>query len=177
MALQHASWTGHARIKGYTKLQRMAMLTFSLIGLQQVFCAHSVRGASTDPKMQIYLGCRNDLYSSLSLSFPFPISSRSFPSYPSPASCVAEETSPNHIPRRLRTSSSEVGVGQEPDVARVDRSAAVGPDRAADCWRGVGFFGAEVGEEEAVHAAVLRLGGAVPRRARVGGGGCGVVCR
>lgn len=29
-----ASWGGHARIKGYTKLQRMAMLTFSLIGLQ-----------------------------------------------------------------------------------------------------------------------------------------------
>lgn len=33
MALQ-ATWCGHARIKGYTKLQRMAMLTFSLIGLQ-----------------------------------------------------------------------------------------------------------------------------------------------
>lgn len=31
-----ASSSGHARIKGYTKLQRMAMLTFSLIGLQQV---------------------------------------------------------------------------------------------------------------------------------------------
>ena len=33
---QQASWSGHARIKGYTKLQRMAMLTFSLVGLQQV---------------------------------------------------------------------------------------------------------------------------------------------
>ena len=33
MAAQ-ASWAGQARIKGYTNLQRMAMLTFSLIGLQ-----------------------------------------------------------------------------------------------------------------------------------------------
>ncbi|KAM0796653.1 hypothetical protein BDR22DRAFT_811597 [Usnea florida] len=33
-----SSWRGQARIKGYTKLQRMAMLTFSLIGLQQ--CAN-----------------------------------------------------------------------------------------------------------------------------------------
>ena len=36
MAAQASSWAGHARIKGYTKLQRMAMLTFSLVGLQQV---------------------------------------------------------------------------------------------------------------------------------------------
>lgn len=31
-----SSWAGHARIRGYTKLQRMAMLTFSLVGLQYI---------------------------------------------------------------------------------------------------------------------------------------------
>ena len=36
MTAPQATWAGHARIKGYTKLHRMAMLTFSLIGLQQV---------------------------------------------------------------------------------------------------------------------------------------------
>ena len=58
----------------------------------------------------------------------------------------------------------------------MDRAAAVGFDRAADRGRVVGFFGAEVGQEEAVHAALLRLGGFVPPGARVGRGDCGGVC-
>ena len=41
---QQASWSGHARIKGYTKLQRMAMLTFSLVGLQQVLRSYRILG-------------------------------------------------------------------------------------------------------------------------------------
>ena len=32
-----ASWKGSPRIKGYSNMQRMAMLTFSLVGLQYVF--------------------------------------------------------------------------------------------------------------------------------------------
>ena len=36
MAPRTSSWAGRARIKGYGKLQRMAMLTFSLAGLQYV---------------------------------------------------------------------------------------------------------------------------------------------
>ena len=31
-----ASWKGSPRIKGYSNTQRMAMLTFSLVGLQYV---------------------------------------------------------------------------------------------------------------------------------------------
>ena len=36
---QHATWKGQARIRGYGNTHRMAMLTFCLIGLQQVFHA------------------------------------------------------------------------------------------------------------------------------------------
>ena len=79
-------------------------------------------------------------------------------------------------PRRLRTTPSETGFGQKPDFARVDCAAAVGFDRAADRGRVVGFVESEMGEEEAVHAALLRLGGFVPPCACVGGGDCGGVC-
>ena len=34
---QNATWKGQARIRGYNNTHRMAMLTFCLIGLQQVF--------------------------------------------------------------------------------------------------------------------------------------------
>lgn len=76
---------------------------------------------------------------------------------------------------RLRTASAEAGLGQEPDFARVDRSATVGTDRAADCWRHVGFFEAEMGKEEAVYASLLHLGRLILARACVGGGDCGGV--
>ena len=46
---------------------------------------------------------------------------------------------------RFRTAPLEVGLGQEPDFARVDRSPAVGIDRAAHRRRLVGLFEAEVG--------------------------------
>ena len=86
---------------------------------------------------------------------------------------------PSHLtatPNRLRTPPFETGFGQEPDFARVDRAAAVGLDRAADRGRVVRFFGAEMGEAEAVHAALLRPGGFVPPGACLGGGDCGGVC-
>lgn len=120
-----ASWGGRARIKGYTKLQRMAMLTFSLIGLQPVSLALLTPCANADGVRQIHLGGGNDLYPSL----------------------LRPAVGPFHSWHlcRLRAASLETGFGEESDFARVDRSSAVRVDCAAGCGGLVGFFAAEVG--------------------------------
>ena len=55
-----ASWKGSPRIKGYSNMQRMAMLTFSLVGLQYVFVL-DISPALGLMATQVYLGGRNDM--------------------------------------------------------------------------------------------------------------------
>lgn len=47
---QNALWSGTPSIKGYTEFQQMALLTFSLVGLQYVWCVHGL--ACTFDSMQ-----------------------------------------------------------------------------------------------------------------------------
>lgn len=146
-----ASWVGRARIKGYTKLQRMAMLTFSLIGLQPVSLSLS------HPVQTLTAGDRFTWAVEMTCIHTFPPAAGRFDSW--------------HL-CRLGAASLEAGSGEESDFARVDRSSALGLDCAAGCGSLVGFFAAEVGEEEAVYAVLLCLGGFFPCRPCVGVGDC-----